>query len=110
MGGVVEFQAKATEVATLLEAVANERRLMLLCKLLEPGEATAGSLADAAGLSRSALSQHLTVLREQEIVTHRRERQTLWSRVADPRIDDLFSAPHAMFCPRRDAFASTTRP
>ena len=98
-------EAKASEVATILKAVANERRLMLLCKLLDMGEANVGTLADAVGLSQSALSQHLTVLREQGIVAYRRESQTLWYRIADPRIEALFSTLQGLFCPPKDGAA-----
>ncbi|KQT69857.1 MULTISPECIES: ArsR/SmtB family transcription factor [unclassified Aureimonas] len=93
------FEDKAGEVAAILKAVANERRLMLLCKLVEWGEGSVGTLAEAVGLSQSALSQHLTVLREKGIVAYRREGQTLWYRVCDPRIEALFATLHGLFCP-----------
>ncbi|BDA85381.1 hypothetical protein Sa4125_29230 [Aureimonas sp. SA4125] len=75
---------------------------MLLCKLLDLGEASVGSLAEAVGLSQSALSQHLTVLKEQGIVAYRRESQTLYYRIADPRIVALFSTLQGLFCPPRN--------
>lgn len=101
------FEAKAGEVAAILKAVANERRLMLLCKLVEWGEGNVGALALAVGLSQSALSQHLTVLREQGIVASRRESQTLWYRIADPRIEALFATLHGLFCPPASDGTST---
>ncbi len=106
MDGLQDFEAKATEVAAILKAVANERRLMLLCKLLGLGEASVGTLAEAVGLSQSALSQHLTVLREQGVVAYRRESQTLWYRIADPRIEALFATLHGLFCPPADGAPS----
>ncbi|RFC62748.1 transcriptional regulator [Fulvimarina endophytica] len=106
MDGMQEFEAKANEVATILKAVANEKRLMLLCRLLDMGEANVGTLAEAVGLSQSALSQHLTVLREQGIVAYRRESQTLWYRIADPRIEALFGTLQGLFCPPQDAPAT----
>jgi ArsR family transcriptional regulator len=72
------LEAKAGQVADLLSALANDRRLLILCKLVETGEATVGALADDVGLSQSALSQHLARMREEGIVTFRREAQTLW--------------------------------
>ena len=99
MDGMQEFEAKASEVATILKAVANEKRLMLLCKLLDMGEASVGTLADSVGLSHSALSQHLAVLRELRIVAFRRESQTLWYRISDPRIEALFASLQGLFCP-----------
>jgi DNA-binding transcriptional ArsR family regulator len=98
---LTRFEAQAREVANILRALANERRLMILCKLVEWGEATVTSLAEAVGLSQSALSQHLARMREEGIVTYRREAQTLWYRIADPRVEDLFATLHALFCKER---------
>ena len=92
------FERKAAEVADLLRALANERRLMILCKLVEWGEANVTSLAEAVGLSQSALSQHLAKMRDEGIVTFRRESQTLWYRIADPRIEQLFATLHTLYC------------
>lgn len=92
------LEKRATEVADLLRALANERRLMVLCKLIEWGEGTVNSLAEAVGLSQSALSQHLAKMREEGLVTFRREGQTLWYRIADPRIEQLFASLHKLFC------------
>lgn len=92
------FEATAAEVAGLLGALANERRLMILCKLVEWGEANVGTLAEAVGLSQSALSQHLARMRDEGIVTYRREGQTLWYRIADPRAEQIFATLHRLFC------------
>lgn len=92
------LEAKAREVAGILGAVANERRLLILCRLVELGEARAGSLAEAVGLSQSALSQHLAVMRAEGLVAFRREAQTLWYRVADPRVEELFVSLYRIFC------------
>lgn len=101
------FEANANTVASMLRAISNERRLMILCKLAEWGEANAGTLADAVGLSQSALSQHLARMRAEGIVTYRRDAQTLFYRVADPRIGHLLGALQAIYCatppPRRAA-------
>ena len=94
----VTFHQKASEVAKILQALANERRLMVLCKLVEFGEANVSSLADAVGLSQSALSQHLAKMWEEGVVTFRRESQTVWYRIADPRIEQLFATLHGLFC------------
>jgi ArsR family transcriptional regulator, virulence genes transcriptional regulator len=95
---IAEFERRAAAAAELLGAVANERRLMVLCKLVEWGEANVTALADAVGLGQSALSQHLAKLREAGIVTYRRDAQTLWYRIADPRVEDLFVTLHRLFC------------
>ena len=71
---------------------------MILCKLVESGEANVNSLADAVGLSQSALSQHLAKMREEGLVTYRRESQTLWYRIADARVEALLATLYALYC------------
>ena len=63
--------------ADLLGALANPRRLHILCLLTE-GEHSVGALADKVDLSQSALSQHLAKLRAQQIVSTRRHGQTIY--------------------------------
>jgi ArsR family transcriptional regulator len=92
------FEKQAVEVAGILRALANERRLMILCQLVECGESNVSALAEAVDLSQSALSQHLARMREEGLVTFRRERQALWYRIADPRIEQLFATLHRLFC------------
>ncbi len=92
------FEHKATAVADILRALANERRLMILCKLVEWGEANVTTLTEAVGLSQSALSQHLAKMRDEGIVATRRESQTIWYRIADPRIEQLFATLYGLYC------------
>jgi ArsR family transcriptional regulator, virulence genes transcriptional regulator len=92
------IEKAAAEVASVLRALSNERRLMILCKLVEWGEANVNLLAETVGLSQSALSQHLAKMREEGLVTYRRESQTLWYRIADPRIEDLLATLHKLYC------------
>ena len=92
------MEENATQVANLLRALANERRLLILCKLVESGEVTVNTLAQAMGLSQSALSQHLAKMRAEGLVTFRRDSQTLWYRIADPRVEELFATLHKLFC------------
>ena len=93
-----DFQANARAVADILRTLGSERRLMILCKLVETGEMTVGALVEAIGLSQSALSQHLAKMREDNVLTFRRDGQTLWYRIADPRIEHLSAATHRLFC------------
>lgn len=92
------LEEKTAEVADILRALASERRLLILCILVERGEASVNSLAALVGLSQSALSQHLAKMREEGLVTFRRERQTLWYRIADPRIEELLATLHKLYC------------
>jgi ArsR family transcriptional regulator len=93
-----QFAAKAGEAAALLKALAHEGRLMVLCQLLE-GEHSVSALQEASGLSQSALSQHLALLREQGLVATRREAQTIFYRLADPNVARVLDALAAIYCP-----------
>jgi len=95
---IATFETKAESVAGLLKAMGNGRRLMLLCKLVEHGEMTAGDLAREASLSQSACSQHLGKMRDEGLVAFRRESQTLWYRIADPRTEALMASLYQLYC------------
>ncbi|HEV7287676.1 metalloregulator ArsR/SmtB family transcription factor [Sphingomonas sp.] len=92
------FTAKADGVAALLKAMGNGRRLMVLCKLVEHGEMTVTDLAREVALSQSALSQHLAKMRDEGLVAYRREGQTLWYRIADPRTEALLATLYQLYC------------
>src|SRR6476620_3795098 len=87
----ITFERHAASVAALLKAMGNTRRLMLLCKLAEHGELNVSDLASTLSLSQSACSQHLAKMRDEGLVAFRRERQTLWYRIADPRTEALLA-------------------
>jgi DNA-binding transcriptional ArsR family regulator len=95
---ITRFEASAAEAARLLRALANERRLMILCQLAD-GERSVGELLPLVGLSQSALSQHLAVLREEGIVATRREAQMVRYRIADPAAVQVVATLAEIFCP-----------
>lgn len=93
------FETAAAQAAGLLRALSNERRLLVLCQLGD-GELTVGALQGRLGLSQSALSQHLAVLREEGIVATRREGQSIHYRIADPAAVAVIAALATHFCPK----------
>lgn len=95
---ITRFEASAGQAARLLRALGNERRLMILCQLAD-GELSVGELLPRVGLSQSALSQHLAVLREEAIVATRREAQTIRYRIADPAALRVVETLAEIFCP-----------
>ena len=95
---LADFEASAGKAADLLRTLGNEKRLMVLCRL-GPGELQAGALQAPLGLSQSALSQHLAVLREAGVVATRRDGQTIWYRIADPAAVKIVETLAAIFCP-----------
>ncbi|WP_419483012.1 ArsR/SmtB family transcription factor [Dokdonella sp.] len=99
---LVEFDAArmrrhADEAAALLKALANGQRLRILCILVE-GERSVGELNEHLELSQSALSQHLARLREEGLVTTRREAQTIFYSLAEGPAGHLIAALHEIYC------------
>jgi DNA-binding transcriptional ArsR family regulator len=95
---VTALEASAAAAAKLLRALANERRLMILCQLAD-GERSVGEIQPHVGLSQSALSQHLAVLRDEGVVATRRDGQTIWYRIADPAAVQVVATLADIFCP-----------
>jgi|SRR5690606_16761483 len=89
--------AHAEQAAELLQALSNPYRLMILCALSE-GEMKVSELNDRLDLSQSALSQHLALLRKQELVTTRRQSQTIFYSVAPGPAMDIVKLLHNHFC------------
>jgi ArsR family transcriptional regulator, virulence genes transcriptional regulator len=96
---LVDLERRAAEAAQLLKLLANENRLMILCRLVAQREMSVGELAAAIKLSQSALSQHLARMREEGLVATRREAQTVFYRVADPSARRLLTALKNIYCP-----------
>ena len=83
------LERNSDEAAVLLNAMANQKRLLILCNLAR-GEMQVGALAERVGLSQSALSQHLAKLRVQGLVTTRRQAQTIFYSIdSDPVLQML---------------------
>ena len=94
---------KAAEAATMLKALSNEHRLLVLCHLVAEEEQAVGQLVARSGLSQSALSQHLARLRREGLVAFRRDAQTLHYRIADPKAVQLIALLRDLFCPEDES-------
>jgi DNA-binding transcriptional ArsR family regulator len=71
--------------AQVLKCLAQPRRLMIL-DCLHAGEKCVGELAEMLELPQPNVSQHLAALRARDIVTTRREGNTIFYSLVDPRI------------------------
>jgi DNA-binding transcriptional ArsR family regulator len=89
---------QAAAAARMLKLLGNERRLLILCFLAAKGEMKVGDIVAAVGLSQSALSQHLALLRDDGLVAFRRESQTLYYRVSDPRAARILQLLKDIYC------------
>lgn len=91
------LQANAERATALLKAMSNPARLMVLCQL-SSGEKSVGELVRAVGLSQSGLSQHLAILRREQILTSRRDRQTIYYAIASKEAVALMRTLYDVFC------------
>ena len=94
-----ELAAQALQAAAVMKTLAHEGRLLVLCYLSEADEMSAGQLTKRVGLSQSALSQHLALLRTEGLVATRKEGQSVYYRLADPKVRALLGALHDIYCP-----------
>ncbi|MGV8959631.1 MAG: ArsR/SmtB family transcription factor [Stenotrophomonas sp.] len=94
---VTTMRARAGDAAQLLKALANEKRLQVLCLLTE-GERSVGDINALLDLSQSALSQHLAVLREEGLVHTRREAQTIYYAVAPGPAAAVMNTLYGIYC------------
>ena len=91
----------AEQACSLLKSMANKSRLMILCQLTEH-EMSVGDLLKVVPLSQSALSQHLSMLRREEIVTTRREAQSIKYSLASDGARALIGALYEVYCKKPD--------
>ncbi|XOV90703.1 MAG: metalloregulator ArsR/SmtB family transcription factor [Pseudomonadota bacterium] len=87
----------ADDAATLLKALSNKNRLMILCILSEQ-ELSVSDLLEQLPLGQSALSQHLAVLRRDGIVQTRRQSQTIFYALADSKASQVIHLLHRLYC------------
>jgi hypothetical protein len=88
-----------------MKVLSNPDRLMLLCQLSQ-GEKRVGELEEILGIVQPTLSQQLTVLRDEELVTTRREGKNIYYQIASPQALAVMTVLFDQFCGPREG-AST---
>jgi DNA-binding transcriptional ArsR family regulator len=91
------LEAKAEEASVVLGAMANGKRLMVLCNLLD-GEKSVSKLAEIVELSPAALSQHLGKMRALRLVETRRDGQVIYYRLASDKVREILETLYRLYC------------
>ncbi len=99
---VAEFRANAQRATMLLKAMANQSRLLILCFLAQ-GEKSVGEMQTLLGISQSALSQHLAILRRDNLVETRRLARSIVYSLASPEAEALMGVLYEQFCQQPSA-------
>lgn len=92
-----EMQTAAGQACRLMKVLANVDRLMILCQLSQ-GEKRVGELETLLGIVQPTLSQQLTVLRDEELVSTRREGKHIYYQLASPKALALMQVLYEQFC------------
>jgi len=97
---VGKMHAAAEEATGLLRALANPDRLLVLCHLSQ-GERCVSDMEEELGIQQPTLSQQLTVLRTQELVSTRRDGKRIYYSVSDPKALAVLETLYRLFCAPR---------
>ncbi len=104
----IDLSDRAEQAAQLLNAMANPKRLLILCNLIKQ-EMAVGALAATVDLSQSALSQHLAKLRALGLVKTRRDAQTIYYSIASDEVQAVLETLHEIYCkPKLDQTTGKT--
>lgn len=91
------MQAQASKASALLSAMCNEKRLMLLCRLVQ-GERSVNELAESLNAPQSTISQHLALLRREGLVQARRDAQTQFYSLAGDDARAILETLQSLYC------------
>ncbi len=92
-----EMQAAASQACRLMKVLANADRLLILCQLSQ-GEKRVGELEELLGIVQPTLSQQLTVLRDEGLVSTRREGKAIYYQLCSPQALAVMQVLYGQFC------------
>jgi ArsR family transcriptional regulator len=92
-----QMASAAAQASELMRTLGHKDRLMILCHLIS-GEKSVGGLADLLEIPQSPLSQHLARMRKENLVTTRREAQTIFYSIASEEATRMVELMHELFC------------
>ncbi|MEX0729764.1 MAG: metalloregulator ArsR/SmtB family transcription factor [Aquisalimonadaceae bacterium] len=91
------MRAAAGAATALLRSLAHEDRLLLLCQLSQQ-ELCVSELEERLDIRQPGLSQHLGVLRRENLVTTRRQGRHMYYRIADERALIVLQTLYGLYC------------
>ena len=103
-----QMEETAQEVCRLMKVLSNPDRLLILCRLAE-GERSVGALEEELGIVQPTLSQQLTVLRQEALVTTRREGKHIFYSLGSPQVLAVMEVLYQQFCQPKKSKAKGKR-
>lgn len=98
MNEMEQMAAHAQDASQLMKELSNTHRLMICC-CLGDNELSVSEINDCIPLSQSALSQHLARLRTAQLVTTRKDGQTVYYRLMGDSVIKVILTLKSIFCP-----------
>jgi DNA-binding transcriptional ArsR family regulator len=92
-----QMHRAAEQACKLMKVLSNPDRLMILCQL-SIGELRVGEIEEILGIAQPTLSQQLTVLRDEELVTTRREGKSIYYQVKSPKALAVIGTLYEQYC------------
>lgn len=92
------MEEKAKIVAALLKVLANENRLLILCALMEQPLTVSRLVEKTPGISQSAMSQHLALMKAHGILDSHKSGQHITYFIADHRVEDVMGVLKQYYC------------
>lgn len=91
------IKGKAEYVSSVLKVLSHPERLLVLCQLMQ-NERGVTELQQTSLLNQSALSQHLKVLRDNDLVSVRKVSQQVFYSLKDARVEELIQSLYKIYC------------
>ena len=85
------------DVAALLKTMSHPIRLKILC-LLQEKEMAVGDIREEVKTTNANVSQHLSILRNQGIVSSRKDANFIYNKIEDKRVLELIAKMRELFC------------
>ena len=98
-----QLQQNSVKAEILLKSMANRNRLMILCALLRQ-ERDVNSLVEEVCLSQSAVSQHLKVLKDANVLSARKVGVNMIYAIHDPLVNAILSNLYLAYCGPKDSY------
>jgi len=96
---LLKLEAAAGEAGKLLKVLSNPDRLLLLCQMTQ-GEFSVRELERMTGITQPTLSQQLTVLRDELLVTTRRDGKQIFYTIASKEALAVLQVLYQLYCPQ----------
>lgn len=94
---MAQMSVAADKASALMKTLGHKGRLLILCQLAS-GEKSVGELSETLGMPQSPLSQHLSRMRKEELVTTRREAQTIYYSLQPGEAGKIIECLYGLYC------------